>query len=259
MTRKTKVIMLSIFCLLLFFFSSLNLCTEPMSVTSIQIVTPNWKNMTNKDGTGLYFDILRKVFESEGIKVNYRIVPWKRAKNMIKNREADAMLVGYHAKFTEDLFPRYPIDLEPISILYKKGLVKDWKAQKSLEGKRVAWIRGYGFSFYLKAKIIKHEINNQSQGWKLIQSNRIDFFMHPLSELKNYIKSNQIDMTQFETHIVFEKNLYIRFANTEKSKKLIAIYDEKISELLKTGEVEKLFAKWQNYFNGLKPRDESKK
>lgn len=84
---------------------------------------------------------------------------------------------------------------------------------------------------------------------------RDDFFMHPREDLKAYIKSNNIDADKYEMRTVFSKELYMRFANTEKSKKLIEIYDKKISELLKTGEIEKIFDKWENPFPQFRPRE----
>ena len=41
----------------------------------IRIATPAWAKLTAKDGSGLYFDLLRKVYGPAGVKLEYRIAP----------------------------------------------------------------------------------------------------------------------------------------------------------------------------------------
>ncbi|MCF6245911.1 MAG: transporter substrate-binding domain-containing protein [Desulfobacula sp.] len=239
--------------IILFIFSDLH--AQNVKITSINIATPYWENVTNRDGTGLYFEILRRIYEPSKIKISFRILPWIRAKKMMQNRKFDVMLIGYYASKTDDLFPRYPIDSEPIGVIYRKGIIDKWLGQKSIEGKKVVWLRGYGFSHYLDVDVILNEVNKQEQGWELVKIKRGDFFIHPFSDLRIYVNTHKSDMDMMEMRVIFEKNLYLRFANTEKSKRLIAIYDQGIQELLKTGELKTIFDKWHMYFGSLKPRE----
>jgi polar amino acid transport system substrate-binding protein len=50
-----------------------------MKPESITIATPVWKGWTNEDGTGLYFELLKLVYEPVGVSVQYEFVPWARA------------------------------------------------------------------------------------------------------------------------------------------------------------------------------------
>ena len=76
----------------------------------------------------------------------------------------------------------------------------------------------------------------------------------PADLTKTYIKTNKVNMSPYEMRVVFTKPLYMRFANTEKSKKLIEIYDTQMVKLLKAGEIEEIFNKWGNPFIPFQPR-----
>ena len=250
---KNKIVFL-IFIFCIHAYGS-DLYAQKTKLISINIATPCWENVTNKDGTGLYFDILRRIYEPAKIRINFRIFPWIRAKKMVHNLKFDAMLVGYYQPNTDDCFPRYPIDSEPIGVIYNKDIMDKWQGQKSMKGKKISYIRGYSFAAYLDVDVILNEVNNQQQGWQLIQIKRCDFFIHPFSALKNYVATHELNMDMIEMRVIFEKKLYLRFANTEKSKKLIAIYDQGIHELLTSGELKTIFDKWHMYFGFFQPRN----
>lgn len=44
------------------------------------------------------------------------------------------------------------------------------------------------------------------------------------------------------------KNLFVRFAKTEKSKKLIEIYDRRMKELIEKDSLRKLYEKWNAFY-----------
>ncbi len=104
-------------------------------IKAIHIVTPSWEDETNKDGTGLFFGMVRKIYEPVGIKMEYKIVPWKRAERMLASNQADAML--YAALQNVILAPKNPLTLDYLSVVFKKDRVKEWKGPETLNGKRV--------------------------------------------------------------------------------------------------------------------------
>jgi len=239
-------------------------CLAPVSalgqesgrITTIHIVTPEWEGITRKDGTGLYFDIIRAVYEPVGIQMKHEIVPWKRAILKIRHHQADALPGGYYIsrEDVDDLFPLHPIDVEITSAVFKKGKIANWEGQKSIAGKRGIWFRGYDYHKYMDAKVRFDEIDEAKQGWNLIDADRYDFYMDALKDIENYIKTHQVDRGRYEIRPVIRKPLYLRFANTPKSKKLIGIYDRRISVLSDSGELKRLFDKRGYRFPGFEKR-----
>ncbi len=220
-------------------------------IKTINIVTPSWKAQTNKDGTGLLFDIIRSVYEPVNIKMEYKFVPWARAEKMIQEKKADSMLCA--SKKEDRLTPNYPMFVEYICALFKKENIKKWEGLKTLNGKSAIWLRGYAFPADLNMKGVKlkkwDEIDSYQEGWGLIDKGRADFFLDVLVDMEPYIKANKIDMKPYQLEMIWTSNAYMSFAKTEKSKKLIEIYDKQIMKMFKSGELKKLYEKWDIRFS----------
>lgn len=213
-------------------------------ISSIRIVTPAWSTLTNEDGTGLYFDLMRKVFEPAGVEITYDIVPWKRAKDMVRSGEADALLAAY---LTEDdpafIYPEHPMDLDYTVAVFKKGDIA-WDGRKSLEGKAVVWKRGYNYQNYIDVKVEWSEIDSTAQGFLMVEKNRVDAYLDIKPTIDGYIKEHPDETSQFQVETAFTINTYPRFGNNSSSRKLIEIYDKRMADLKASGELAEVFKKW---------------
>lgn len=219
-------------------------------ITEIHIATPAWEDQTNKDGTGLYFEMVRKVYEPYSIKMTYEIVPWKRAEKMINEEKADAMLCARKRK--DRLTPKYPMVMEHTAVLFKKDNIKKWEGKRTLDGKTAIWIRGYDFHTDAKLKDLKlkwDEVDTHTQAWQLVEIGRYDIYIDALIDMDAYIRKNKIDMKPYQIEILWSEKAYMSFAKTAKSDKLIKIYDKRIIELFKSGELKKMHEKWNARFS----------
>ncbi|QTA79868.1 Solute-binding protein family 3 domain-containing protein, MltF-like [Desulfonema limicola] len=219
-------------------------------ITEISIVTPQWDEQTNNDGTGLFFEIIKTVYEPAGIKMKYSFVPWKRAQMMVSSTQADAMVCVWkeHALEEKQLIPVYPMFIEYTAAVYKKETIKTWEGIKTLNDKNAVWLRGYDYhtSLYLKDINFKQrgEVDDYSQAWSLIDKGRYDVYIDALIDLHKYIRHNKLDMTSYSLEILWGEKAYPAFSNTEKSKKLIKIFETRIIELHKSGQLKQLYDKW---------------
>ncbi len=82
---------------------------QDRKINNIQIATPQWDGQTNKDGTGLFFEIVKRIYEPEEIKVDVVFCPWKRAQSRVSSGKSDAMLCVWreHAAQQKQLIPQY--------------------------------------------------------------------------------------------------------------------------------------------------------
>lgn len=221
-------------------------------IDSVTFVCEEWPNTTNKDGTGVYWEILKLVYEPIGIKVKTQIMLWKRAKWEVKLGRVDGLVGEYYKKDDPDhLYPKWHITIEyPIVAVYKKGRFKDWKSKglKSLSESRAVWIRGYDFdSVVLKnINVKKQEVNDDIQAMRLIASGRHDVYLDYESHIRSVSKELKIDLDKdYEIRKVKTgSKLFVIFDKSEKAKKLIKIFDERMSSLAKSGEIEKIYTKW---------------
>lgn len=213
--------------------------------TSIQIVTPAWEYQTNADGTGLFFDILRSVYEPVGISLEYQIVPWKRAISILNYKKADAMVCAIQLTVDKAnlITPQYPIAKDYTVAVFKKDKIEKWKGTETLIGKNLIWMMGYDLHKKQMLKGLKfgwEEVLSHSSAWKRLDAEwNADIYIDSYFDVGAYIKKHNLDMTHYRIEVIWGENAYLAFAKTDKSKKLIKIYDRRIKQLYNSGELEK--------------------
>lgn len=215
----------------------------------IRFATPEWQGQTNADGSGLFFDIVRAVYEPVGIKVSYTIVPWKRAKVMVNAGKADALLCEWAdtAKKDGQVVPKYPLSIDYTAVIFKKANMPDWKGLTSLQGKRAAWRRGYDYHLlrWMEGITVHHtEIDDPDVAWRMLSNGHVDAYMDSLIDINYHIEDKKVDMTPYHKETLWSANTYLAFSNSPATKPLMETYDERIPVLISSGELAKLHEKW---------------
>ncbi|GBC59989.1 hypothetical protein DENIS_0931 [Desulfonema ishimotonii] len=215
----------------------------------LHIVTPLWEKQTNEDGTGLFFEIVRSVYELAGIEMEYKIVPWKRARNMVNKNQADAMLCAWRedAQKQGQRIPEYPMFTEYTAVVFKKARIEDWKGVPSVRSKNAVWLRGYDYhtTSHLKGMQLDWtEVDRYKQAWEMLNRDRVDFYIEALIDIEQYVRDQKMDTRLWRIEILWGNNTYIAFGDSERSKKLIGIYDKNIIQLFKTGRLKAIYDKW---------------
>lgn len=224
-------------------------------IRHIHIVTPAWKNQTHADGTGLFFEILRRVYEPEGIRMEFEIVPWKRAHAMIDANQADARLAIIRTS-PDQWMPRYPLYVDYTVAVFRPETIQQWKGRESLDGKRAVTMRGYqlwDLSYFDGLRLDWSEVNTHEQAWKMLDSGRVDVYLDALIDVEPYIHEHQVDRRRYRLEVLYGRNAYVEFAHSERSERLMAIYERRIVELQESGELEALFRKWGVRFTPFVP------
>jgi len=223
---------------------------EAGKIETINIATPAWEGQTNEDGTGLFFDIIRAVYEPGGIKMKFQIMPWKRAVQEMLAGRADAVLDMYREDIAEEMTaPNYPLLTEFTVAVFKKERITDWKGAESLSGLDLIWIRGYNYHNGRHLRGIKFnwsEIDDYDTAWRMLAKNRADAYLDAYTDATAYIKENNVDMNLYRMETIGRDKGYMVCKKSRKAEDLIRIYDTRIIELLASGELKKIFDKW-NY------------
>jgi len=229
---------------------------KDLEISAISIVTPQWDGQTNKDGTGLFFEIARNIYESEGIKITYDFFPWKRSKRMVSFTEADAMFCMWKKEAADEklLIPKYPMSIEYTGVLFKKERIRNWEGIMGLGGKRAVWLRGYDYHTTSYLKDIKFskwtEVDEYYHAWDFIIKELYDFYIDALNDMDQYIRINKVDMSPYRLEILWSERGYMVFSDTEKSKKLIKIFDTEIIRLHNSGKLKEIYQKWHVRYPG---------
>ena len=201
-------------------------------------------NATNRDGTGLYWDIFRAVYSSEGIKTKCITQSYNGSVSLVKQHKADAAVGVYPAAIRGTVLSRYPFVKDYVLVLFKKNKFSQWDGQQTLKNKKVAWLKGHAYDKCLEVPVIKKEFDTRETILRRLDRGQIDFFMDTRNDLEPVLNKGIIDVTHYTVETVLELERYLVFANTHKGQKLKKIFDFRFPALVKTGEIERLYEKW---------------
>jgi polar amino acid transport system substrate-binding protein len=212
--------------------------------TEIIMASEEWTNATNRDGTGLYWDIIRAVYEPVGIKTKFIIQSYNGSVKLVKKNRVDAAVGIYPEIIPGALFSRYPFIKDYVLVLFKKDKLDQWNGHESLQNRKVAWIRGYSYDEFLEVPVVKREITNRYNILRLLDNDQVDFFLDTRNDMESVLNKAGVEVSRYTVETVLELDRYLVFANNLKGRKLKKIFDHRFPRLVQSGEIERLFAKW---------------
>jgi len=212
--------------------------------TDIIMASEEWTNATNRDGTGLYWDILRAVYEPLGIKTKFVIQSYNGSVKLVTKNRVD-VAVGIYPDLIEGAhFSQFPIVKDYVLVLFKKNRLNAWNGQESLQNKEVAWIQGYSYDEYLEVPVKKREFSNRDNILRQLDGDQLDFFMDTRNDMESVLNKGILDVSHYAVETVLELDRFLVFADSRKGKKLKKIFDHRFPDLVKSGEIERLIVKW---------------
>lgn len=210
----------------------------------IKIASEEWRNATNGDGTGLFWDIFRAVFEAEGIKINIIIRSYKGSEELLKRNLVDAQAGTYLNEIEGAVFPKNHFAEDVIVVAFKKSSGINWKGEESLRNAKVAWLKGYSLDQYIRVPMKAAELTDRKAALRAMgKEKRFDFFIDSMPDLITAMEQENIDKNDFRIEVLKRLNLYLAFQGTKKGKELADIFDRRFEELLKSGEIKKIYEK----------------
>lgn len=217
-------------------------------INEIYIVSGEWKDQTNNDGTGLFWDIFREIYEPVGIKLKFNIVPYSRSVYSVQNKAADAMVSAYPDEFSGGIFCDIPYLFDIVVAIHKKNKINHWNGPESLFGK-VGWIRGYGYDQYFNTEIDFYEVDSHEIGLKMLNADRFDFFVTAENEIDDALahakQNSYLNQDEYEiVNPIMSLGLHLVFSDTVKGRELARIYNERMEELIFAGTLEPYYKKW---------------
>jgi polar amino acid transport system substrate-binding protein len=212
--------------------------------TEIIMASEEWANATNRDGTGLYWDIFRAVYEPVGIKTKFIIQTYNGSVKLVKKNRVDAAVGIYPEPIPGALFSQYPFVKDYVLALFKKNKLNQWNGRESLQNKKVAWIKGYSFDEYLEIPVLKREFSNRDTILRRLDNDQVDFFLDTRNDLESVLNKGIVEVSHYTVETVLELDRYLVFADNRKGRILKKIFDSRFPLLVKSGEIERLLAKW---------------
>lgn len=226
----------------------------------ILVASEYWLNKSHTDGTGLYFDLMKEIYEPLGIEVKFIIKPFKRARLNVVNHQADVVIGTYSQDYRGNellLTPQFPIDTErTVAVFpYESDLTWDKIYEKNRQNApeatktyRTAWVLGYNYGQHLGIKKM-YEVKLLEQGLKMVANNRLDVMIDNLADVKLTMRYNVPEIEPYlKWEVIHKRSVYMAFSNNLQAARLCKIFDQGMERLLKSGRLKQLYDKWgDNY------------
>ncbi|WP_442513792.1 substrate-binding periplasmic protein [Pseudomonas promysalinigenes] len=217
------------------------MAAEPLP-KQITLVSEEWVDYTNADGTGVAWDVLRKVFEPAGVHVVAQSAPYSRAVGLVKRGEADAWVGSYKQENADNLYPKWHFDMDHI---YALGLAsKPAPTLAALGQYRLAWVRGYDYGSYLPNVSNYREVQRRDGILPMLEHERVDFYIDAKTEV-DYVLGQTSQPERFRSTHVAELPLYLAFSRAGQAQALCELFDQRMAELVRSGELKPIFERWK--------------
>ena len=213
--------------------------TRPLHVES-----EAWENATEADGSGLYWDILRAVYEPEGYRIQHHTSTYMRSSGLIRSQQIDIMVGAYAGELQGVTYPRWHFDEDRVMALALKRHAQPWQGETSLANKHVAYIKGYKIKDYLQTDFETHEFYDRQQVFDLLHQGKLDFFLDAQAEIEVELARDNIQATDYVIHPLKRLKLYFVFTDNPHGQQLSELFDQRFAALLKSGQIKQLFQKW---------------
>lgn len=208
----------------------------------VRLVSEEWLDYTNADGSGVAWDVLRKVFEPAGVKVVTQSAPYSRAVGLVRRGEADAWVGSYKEENDDNLYPRWHFDMDHIYALGLAG--KAPPTPENVGQYRLAWVRGYDYASYLPNVHNFREVQRREGILPMLEHDRVDFYIDAQTEV-DFVLGQSPHPERFRSTHVAELPLYLAFTRSEQGKALSALFDKRMAELVRSGELKPIFERWK--------------
>lgn len=224
----------------LFFFYAANVHAK-QEIAEVTFASESWVQATEENGTGLYWDIFRAIYEPENIKVKFEIRSYISSINMMELKKVDAMVGSYADEIENGIYPEHHFAVDVVQALFLKSKIADWKGQESLKDRNVGWIEGYAYDEYLTVPVKKKEIVTRDNLAKMLQADRFVFFLDAKGDLDALVKNGTLDSSLFERQTILKLKLYTVFRKDERGKRLAQLFDKGMKRLLESGQLKNMY------------------
>ena len=218
------------------------------SAETIRWMTESWNNYTNKDGSGLYHDIVRAAFDGHQLEITY--MPWKRSLLKVKNGLAD--MTGATSFVDGYISSRYAVLSTPVSVLFDKRKITYTDLQSL--GKYVAvWPSPYEDELILssnKAFIRGFSVQERKTAYKLLVSGRADYFLDTKGLHQAWLETLDKELIatpqtpNYQLVDISRLELFMIFSDNARGQRLKDIFDKGMAKLIQRGQLVEIYKKY---------------
>ncbi|WP_019615061.1 transporter substrate-binding domain-containing protein [Psychromonas ossibalaenae] len=170
------------------------------SVTAAQDPWPPFVMKGAVNNQGISIDIVTAAFASQGYQVNFKIMPWSRALNEVKEGRVDILPATWFTQERTNYLTYSDSYLEnSLKFIKKADDSFEFDGMSSLDGKKIGIVRGYGYgdAFLNADNFSRPEANDLIANLKKLKAGRIDLTLEDELVAKSSITAKGLNVADF--------------------------------------------------------------
>ncbi|MGH1370909.1 MAG: substrate-binding periplasmic protein [Cellvibrionaceae bacterium] len=212
----------------------------------LRIFADDWQGYSGIDGTGLYFDIIRAVFENEAVVLEFVYQPVRRGIELMRRKQGNAVVGLWHHRYSTDSYITggLPLDVEIVSAVFPVTSAWTWQRLREEQDARYAWVKGYGYGPELDLPR-QARVPSSVNGLRMLEKNHIDGFIDDLFYVSKVIdQTPEFDRKDYRIEPILTRNMYLAFRPDAQGQYWLEIYRKNMEMLLREGRLHRLFEEW---------------
>ncbi|TFH90468.1 substrate-binding periplasmic protein [Vibrio ouci] len=224
-----------------------------MPVNVVWTIQDEWPPYVIDSGNkkGLAHDIISEAFAVQGYQIKNTIKPWSRALREVMTQRFDIALTVW--KSSERLvFLSFsdPYLTNSLVFVTLKGNSFDYSGLSSLNDKRIGVLRGYAYddSFLQAENFDRMESDSLATNVRKLKAKRIDALIADKIFFRWYIKTNQMDINDFEfvAQPLAVNPLHIAISRDHpKREEILSAFNAGLKALQQSGRIAELIEQYQ--------------
>lgn len=204
-------------------------------------------DITNNDGSGYQFEMVRAIFEPLGYQVNIKVYPYRRALKKVASGQADMMIGMIRHSNIPVIFSHTPHETDKILAVYLKEDNIDWQGISTLKNKKLVMLQAMDEDAKARLPILNEQVSVVStpiQAFKMLKYRRADFIIMTEAEyIINYKKTANSSSNLTSQPIGFIE-IHAAFPDSPSGQKFKSIWDENFLSYLTSEPAKVMFDRW---------------
>lgn len=239
------------------FFIVLLLCIQSSAVfcnTVTQTLTGahnEWPPYVIADGMGITTELVSAAFSSQHIGFDIKIAPFSRSMRMLQNNEIDLIpALWWTESRDKTILYSQPYFINELSIISNSKEQLDYQGADSLEGLTISTVRGYAYHEYLQSfnRLTIVPLLNVHSCLEHVKMNRADIALVDKHAAWFEMKENSYstELTIWQPALI-KHPLHVGVRKTHpNAKEIINSFNKGLEEIKRSGEYEKILAKYEH-------------
>lgn len=204
-----------------------------------------WKQFCEPDGSGFYFELVRRIFPEPQYRLTTQIMPYKRAVHLVIGGLAEMTIGVYPNEVSGVVWPKRAAFADDVSALMPVAALASWQGEESLRDRRVLWLRGWGYEKYVTVPMHWHEVDQHEMAVQLLEKGRYDYYLS-----SGVLYRQQALPATLGWRFLRWLPTYPIFVDNPKGQQLAQVWDQGMARLLADGTLERLYRRYDllDYF-----------